>query len=151
MTALKVSTSGFRELETALAELPKSTGKNVLRRAGRNALGPILTAAKNAAPVDEGDLRNSITIKNSKAKRQAGSVKFDPSTGVALDMGPVGRQEGGNAAWQEFGTVKSAAHPFMRPAWDGGKDAALVSLRTEIGLQISKAATRLARKAAKGK
>ena len=37
---------GFRELDKALGELPKATGKNVLRKVGRKALEPMRADAE---------------------------------------------------------------------------------------------------------
>ena len=39
----------------------------------------------------------------------------------------------------EFGTVKMAAQPFMRPAWDEGKDAALQAMVKRIEARLKKA------------
>lgn len=42
-----------------------------------------------------------------------------------------------------------APQPFMRPAWDEKKDEVLELIRTELGDEITKAAARLAKKAAR--
>ena len=67
-------------------------------------------------------------------------------------MGPSG--VGGKEAppqgiWQEFGTVNQPPQPFMRPAWDGGKDALLDGIADDLWAEISKAAARQAKKAAR--
>ena len=54
--------------------------------------------AKEAAPVDTGNLRNSISHK------QVGNDTEVIGTNVEY------------APYQEFGTYKMAAHPFLRPA-----------------------------------
>ena len=74
--------------------------------------------AKSLVPVDDGALRDSITTKNAKARRQRGSARFERQTGVEILTGPTGRQEGGYGAFQEFGTVNMPANPFMRPSAD---------------------------------
>jgi HK97 gp10 family phage protein len=147
---VSVQLRGFSELERALTdELPKATSKNILRRTALNAMKPIEERAKELAPKDDGTLAASITTKVVKAKRVS-RTKF-ASSGVTVATGPTGRPEGGNAAWQEFGTVKQAAQPYMRPAGDYESDAALDIIRDELAAQINKARKRIARKAAKGK
>lgn len=149
---LKVDLSGFRELERALAEeLPKATARNVLRRTAINAMGRIEDRAKQLAPKDSGDLADSITTKTAKAARQQGSVRFARSSGVSVNTGPTGRPEGGKGAYQEFGTVKAPAQPYMRPAVDAEGQNVINDVREELTLQIEKAKARIAKKAAKGK
>lgn len=146
----KIKLEGFRELERALAEeLPKATARNVLRRTAVNAMGRVEDRAKGFAPVDDGQLRDSITTKVVKAKRQRGSVRYVTSEGVEVHTGPIGRQEGGYGAFQEFGTVKQAARPFMRPAADTEGQNVIDEVRDELAAQIEKAKARIARKAAK--
>jgi HK97 gp10 family phage protein len=147
---VSIQLRGFSELERALKdELPKATSKNILRRTALNAMKPIEERAKELAPKDDGTLAASITTKVVKAKRVS-RTKFASSDGVTVATGPTGRPEGGNAAWQEFGTVKQAAQPYMRPAGDYESDAALDIVRDELAAQIDKARKRIARKAAKG-
>ncbi|MFN6934936.1 MAG: HK97 gp10 family phage protein, partial [Tsuneonella sp.] len=98
-----IKLEGFRELERALAEeLPKATARNVLRRTAINAMGRVEARAKQLAPVDDGRLRDSITTKAVTAKRQRGSVRYATSSGIEVQTGPTGRQEGGVGAFQEF-------------------------------------------------
>jgi HK97 gp10 family phage protein len=53
---------GFKELESALKELPRATGKNCIRRALARAAAPIVAAAKAKAPArpGSGKLREAI-------------------------------------------------------------------------------------------
>lgn len=149
---MKVKLTGFRELERALAEeLPKATARNVLRRTAIGAMDRLKSRAQQLAPVGDGTLRDSITTKQAKAKRSKGSVKFDRSSGVEVLTGPTGREEGGYAAFQEFGTVNMPANPYMRPAADAEGQAVVEQVRDELAAQIEKAKERIARKAAKGK
>lgn len=144
--------TGFKELEDALVnELPKATSKNVLRRAGIAAMKQVEDRAKQYVPVDKGALRDSITTKPVRAKRQAGSVRFQASSGIEVATGPTGTPEGGNAAWQEFGTVKMLAQPFMRPAADEEAPGVIDEVQRELTKQIDKAKKRIARKLARGR
>ena len=59
---ITVSTSGFRELDKALAELPKATARNVLHRTLSKAGQPIADEASRLAPVDTGKLAGRIAV-----------------------------------------------------------------------------------------
>lgn len=155
---MKVRLSGFRELERALNELPKATGKNVLRRTAKGALEPMADSAAAKAPTDEGKLAFSITVSEKRTRRaKGGGAKLvggrwrsDASTGIEMAMGP-----GGGlgvlqyAAFVEFGTVDTSAQPYMRPAWDSGADTALEYVKENLGSEIARAAAKLAKKRAK--
>lgn len=58
-------------------------------------------------------------------------------------LGPDARHWWGG--FGEFGTVHEAAHPWMRPAFDGYKDQVLASIGTELWAGIERATKRLAR------
>lgn len=134
---------GVKELERALSDLPKATGKGVLRRALKNAAGPIQQAAQSAAPVGAtGNLRESISIET-KLKPSQRQGKREP---VELFIGATS-PTGNHAHLVEFGTVKTSPHPFLRPAWEAGKQKMLDAIGAEIWKEIRKSAKRLARKA----
>ena len=142
---------GFAELEKALVEeLPKATAKSALRKAAITAMEPVKERAKQLAPVDDGKLRDSIVTKPARAKRQRGSVRFAAASGVEVLTGPTGHPEGGNAAWQEFGTVHMPANPFMRPAADFEAEGVIEEMGKQLKLRIDKARKRIAKRAAKG-
>lgn len=148
---MTVRLEGFRELERALNELPKSTGKNVLRRVAKGALQPMAEKARGLAPKDKGDLAASIQVSERRTKRVARINRFDKNTGIQMAMGPVsGKGVLNYATFAEFGTNDTRAVPFMRPAWDGGANDALEYIKANLGREIDKAATRLAKKAARG-
>lgn len=147
--------TGFKELADALAnELPKATAKNTSRRAAIEALKPLEQRAKELAPRDDGALVGSITTKAVKAKRVS-RTRYASSGSVSVATGPSSRRgadsAGGNAAWQEFGTVKMPAHPFMRPAADAEGQDTVDRLGEALAVQIGKAKARIARKAARRK
>lgn len=149
MTRITFKTQGFAELEKALAEeLPKATAKAVLRRAGIAAMGRIEERARQLVPVDEGRLRDGIVSKPVRAQRIS-ATRFARASGVEIATGPTGRHGGGVGAFQEFGTVNMPANPFMRPAVDQEAEAVINDVRDELALQIGKAKTRIARKAAR--
>lgn len=135
-----VKIEGLREVDAALGQLGKATGRNVMRRVAIKRLQPIADEMKANAPVDESDLRDSIivTTKNPKRNRKRSEVE--------AHAGP-GRHP--QAHLQEFGTAHHAPQPFARPAWDGGKDALLEGITDDFWTEIEKAAARQAKKAAR--
>lgn len=171
-TVLKIE--GLRELDQALAELSRATARNVLRRVLLRAGEPIAEEARRLAPDDPAtgapDLRTSIAVSTKlrnpvgqaefaavmrsggstaeartalrDAKREAGGGSF-----AEVYVGPG--KGGGHGILQEFGTKHHAPQPFMRPAWDAKRDAALTVIKQELGDEINKAAARARRRAAK--
>ena len=166
---------GLKEIEEALKELPKATGRNVIRRALTQAAEPIATQAGSAAPAGPtGTLKRSIVVSKVRfTKGEAGKAAFaaalrrgasrkeagqaaheananaggdDVSSGI-VEIGPT--LEAWYAHFVEFGTVHSRAKPFMRPAWETGKSQAAESIRELLKTEIQKAAERLAKKQAK--
>jgi HK97 gp10 family phage protein len=151
----RASVEGLRELDRALGELPKATGKNVLRRVLLKAGEPMAADMRRKAPDDPdtggNDLRSSIGVGTKLSKRQAqqhGKMFRDDKASAELFVGAGPLP---HAHLQEFGTVNHAPQPFARPAWDANKDAALETIATQLGAEIAKAAKRLAKKAARGR
>lgn len=145
-----VTIEGLRELDRALGQLPKATGKNVLRRVLRTVGEPIAEAGAANAPVREGHLRESYGVGTKLTRRQAKLHKKmfkNDRASVEMFVGP----NDPSAVQTEFGNEHQAAEPHLRPAWDAGKGPALESIKAELWSEIDKAAKRLARKAARGR
>ncbi len=135
-----VSIAGLREVDAALGQLGKATGRNVMRRVAVKRLQPIAEDMRSKAPVDQSDLRDSITVttKNPKKNRKRSEVE--------AHAGP-GRHP--QAVQQEFGNQNHGPQPFVRPSWDAGKDEIIPGLADDFWEEISKAAQRQAKKAAR--
>lgn len=172
----KVTTSGFKELDAALRDLPRATQRTVLRNTLRKAGAPIAEAARQHAPRDTGELVNSIvvspkivnTIGNAEFAQvmKAGGSRQEASAALrgarraakgeaptaVMYVGPAKAETKRDAIKrivQEFGSVHQPGTPYMRPAWDAQKMAALQIVANELGDQIERAARRIARKKAK--
>jgi HK97 gp10 family phage protein len=146
-----VTVEGLRELDAALGNLPKATGKNVLRRVLKKAGQPIAEEAEERAPVLTGALQISIGVGTKLTKRQSKlhrKMFKDDRASAEMFVGAGGLAQ---ATQAEFGNEHQAAEPYMRPAWDGNKDEALDIIATDLGDEIMKAARRLAKKAARGR
>lgn len=151
MAKTTVTIDGLRELDAALGQLPKATGKAVLRRTLKKAAKPIEDAGRNNAPLGPtGNLKASYGTGTKLTRRQAQlhrkMFKSDKAS-VEIFVGPNDPAD----IQTEFGNEHQGAEPHLRPAWDGNKDQALEIIKTELGAEIMKAAQRLARKAARGR
>jgi HK97 gp10 family phage protein len=151
-----IKLEGVAGLKEALAELADFTGKtasgkNAVQRGMKKAMQRIEGRAKELVPVDDGDLKRSIITRKAKAERVS-RTRFARQSAITMLTGPSGRPAGGNAAWQEFGTVKAPARPFMRPAIDGEAEAVLGELVELVTAEVEKTTQRArARAARKGK
>jgi HK97 gp10 family phage protein len=98
-------------VEEDISKRLKELGPRVARKHGQKAvregLKPVLAEARRQVPVDTGALKRSLRIVN--LKRRFGGV-------VAAQV----RSLAPHAHLIEFGTVKMAAQPFLRPALDSG-------------------------------
>lgn len=161
--ATKVKVEGLRELEKALADLPKATGKSAMRRVLKKRAQPVADAARSLAPHGVGHLEDSITVstkrpvgqksESQRAFAAAGggaagraAAKAAGSSPVLIFIGP-GRHP--QASLQEFGTSHHGPQPYMRPAWDRTKDAVLDGIKDDLWAEVRKSAARLAKKRAK--
>lgn len=136
---------GGRELEKALADLPRATAKNVTRRVLKSAAKPIEKDAEANVPVLSGTLREDVNTGTRLNRRQSAINRKMGKSEVEVHVGvedPAGVQT-------EFGNEHQAATPWLRPAWDANKLGALSVIATNLWTEIRKSAQRLARKAAK--
>ena len=140
-----IKLSGFKGLHDALGELPKSTERALLRRVAKNALEIFHDDARSHAPVETGGLVDSIIIGSRLTKGARKQDRKDPRHGVRLFCGTSHPA----AVPQEFGTVKMAAHPFMRPAWESTKHAMLDRVGDQLKIEIEKTAKRAAKRGGK--
>lgn len=141
---VKVRVLGLSQLEQGLSELPRATGRNVLRRVLRQRGEPIAERARNLAPIDEGDLKDSIAV-STKLSRSQRRKRRKKAT-VEMFVGPGTHPQ---AITQEFGTWFHPPQPFMRPAWAAEKGRILEDLSGDLWTEIDKSAQRIARKQAR--
>lgn len=140
---------GAAETLDALKDMSKATQANILRRVLIAAGEPIAAAAKGFAPRGRtGLLELSISVTPAQPSKMTkrGKAAYDKknTVEVLVEAGPIRE-----AVVQEFGTVHMAAHPYMRPAWNGRENATLKFIGEQMWIEIDKAAARAARKAAR--
>lgn len=147
MPDVSVKVEGLAGLNAALAEVgKKATQKNLLVRTLKQIAKPIDDQASALAPKDTGKLQISVITGTQLTRRQRSSAYKAGTYGVAEVHVGTALSRG---LFQEFGTYKMPAHPFMRPAWDANKEKALVSFSGIMWEELRKTAERAARKSAK--
>lgn len=137
---------GFAELEEALIELPKATGKNVARRALIEAGEPVAEDYRSRVTRLTGRLFEGIGISAKLTPRQRRAAKREGPSSVEVYLG-AGPDPA--AHLEEFGSQHNAPKPMLRAAWDAGGRAILDRLGAILWGHIRKAADRQARKQAR--
>lgn len=170
MARQSVRVDGLKELDAALGELSKSLAKGALRRTLVKAGKPIADRARSLAPIDTGELRDSIAV-STRLSNPAGKSEFAAAmragAGVAAATAAlrsarraaagegstaevyVGAGPLPQAHLVEFGSINNTAQPFLRPAWDEKRGEALDIIKNDLGSEIQRTAQRAARRAAK--
>jgi HK97 gp10 family phage protein len=157
-----IKVEGLRDLEETLESLSLSTRKRAVRRGMTTALEPVAAAARAGAPRSDGDgkhMADSIGVSNKLTKAQAREARGQRE-GRHVMLMYVGPKEP-HAHLVEFGSgpryhKKSGKFvgamppsPFMRPAWDGNRQAVLDSLAASVWADIEKVLARQSRRAAR--
>jgi HK97 gp10 family phage protein len=167
---VKTRIDGLKELNAGLAQLKKSTQAGVLTRVLKKAAKPIADKAKDLAPVETGELKNSIglTVVRSTAGKSAyaAAMKAGASRSDAAQAArDANRADAGQSAkanvlvgtplWRahfaEFGTRKTPAHPFLGPALRSQEKMTIGIIKETLVKEIEATARRVARKKAKKK
>lgn len=175
-----VKVEGLRELDRALGELTKSAARATLHRVLKKAGAPIAAEASRLAPRKSGELSRSVKV-STRIKNTTGNAEYSAvlrsggSKEQAVAAMRSARRAGGKSFGQvyvgperaktrraaikrivqEFGSVKQAPRPYMRPAWEAKKAEALSIIKRDLGAEIiataKRARVRALRKAAKSK
>ena len=143
--------AGLSELAAALRELPQRIGRNVLRGAVAAGAAEVRVEAKNKAPVYTGDVTKGHpplgTLKRAIYQKQIRELSDNQRQVfyVGVRQGKKYRNQGkkGNLSqdayywrWVEFGTSKMAARPFLRPAFEATKVAAVERIKEYMAERI---------------
>lgn len=152
-----VEVKGLKELNDALAQLPERIGKNVLRGAVSSAAAEVRKEAKAKAPIytgpvsqghpPPGALRRAVYQK--QIPERSGPLQQTFFVGVrhGKKYQSVGKKGANLDAYYfpfvEFGTSRMAARPFMRPAFEGKKNAAVQALQAYMAQRIPLEADKL--------
>jgi len=149
---------GFEDFKKQLAELPGRAGRNVLRgavNAGATVIRKeaVLRAPQYTGPVAEGHPPPG-TLKKSIYQKQitelSSAVQQTFFVGVRQGKRQQAVKRGKNVInldafygrFVEFGTSKMPAKPFLRPAFEAKKEAAIEAMRAYMAERIPKEVTK---------
>jgi HK97 gp10 family phage protein len=149
---------GLRALSEALKELPRRIARNALRQSVAAGAAIIRHDAKSRAPIATappapgdplpGTLKRSIYTKHIPERSGVDSQTYV----VGVRQGKKYRKQGkkGNRSqdayywrWVEFGTIKMSARPFLRPAFEANKEAAIKAIAAYLARRIPEEAANL--------
>ena len=159
--SVSMKMDGFRDIEKALADLPRGTSAGAARRAMKKELAPVAATANALWPGSDDDVFR-ITSKLARSQRHDSAA--DPSrTALNLFVGaPGGRDGTPEAHLIEFGTGPRfqkngrftgsvSPTPMLQPAWDMHKHKILEGLGARLWDEIEKTVARRAKRAAKAR
>ena len=118
---MKFKLNGVKEALGNLREITETMSERNLRQDALAVLEPIAEDARALAPVDQGDLRDSIQT----------TVFEDGTVGVI-----IGDWKG---HFYEFGTVNHRAQPMLGPAWDAHSEGLADRFGQQVKARIEKA------------
>ena len=149
-----VKLEGVDALNKALAEATKQIRTKAVRSALRKAGQVISKEAKQAAPVlsaptktrKPGTVKKAIAVRASKFARQAGNegvfINVRPLRGSRQKaLGKAGAKNPNDPFYwrfQEFGTVKMKARPFLSPSAESKGNEAIKTFMDSVIPQIEK-------------
>lgn len=160
---VSVQFTGVQEFEALINEMQDDFGvkdqKKILTAAVRKSMAPVLSKARQLAPIDTGGLRASLRIEARKpSRRDKKSIYVNPNdvvigtvttasgkqlakkkfTNVKTGQKQVSIESDGRAIANEFGTAKIAAKPYMRPALETTTSSVLTELGDNLRAQLIK-------------
>ena len=145
-TTTRIEVQGLRELGAAFKDLGADMSKRIIFSAALKAAKVTASRASQLAPVGDSPHkvgRNGPVVqpgnlaKNIATKRKRGS-----KVGVAeyeVVWKSKKKSDPFYGLFQEFGTAKQAAQPFMRPAFDQTKESALKVMQDTLAKRIARA------------
>jgi HK97 gp10 family phage protein len=127
-----VKVEGGAALSRILEQLPARVSTSKMREALRTVAEPIRQSASANAPRSPGapDLAEHIVISSGRASGQSAAVVVGPSNESRADQ--PNRRFDQQGLFVEFGTSDTPAHPFLRPAFDGGAQRAIAAFTAEM-------------------
>lgn len=136
--------TGFAEMAKKLREFGPKVGRKHLRAATSKGAAVIRKKARELAPVDTGEMRKDIQQKRVKTEGDhiASFSVYTRSGKRSRLSGKARNVDKDSFYWkfQEFGTAKMPAQPFMRPAFESEKENAVDEIGAELGKRIQKEA-----------
>lgn len=118
---------GMQDFSNALRQLPEKVQTKVLRSALRSGAVVIRKEAVRRVRKRSGELAKSIVVRTQRGRFDRVLIGFK-------------RPVGSRAHFEEFGTRRQAASPFIRPAFDAKGSAAIEKIGQMLGRGIEREA-----------
>jgi len=144
-----VKISGLSEIQKKLEAMPQKVAKRAIRTALRKASIVVRDKIVSFAPWKTGFLAEHFNIKIRAFRNYLAAVShIGPNSKVYYPANPNAGKRGGKrksmpviavAQFNEFGTVKMPAQPFVRPAFAATRDKALEIITDELRKAIEAA------------
>lgn len=147
MAKTTIRVDGLVELGKRMADLAADMQKSVANGAllagaqliKREAIARAPTADEEhvieGVHVKPGNLKKNIVVKRIPASQSAHTAEYVVAVRGKAKYGFASRY----GSIQEFGSIKQAARPFMRPAFDGKKNEAVTKIVEILNKRITKA------------
>ena len=121
---------GFREMAEKLRQMGPKLARKHLRRGPAAAAAMIRDVARMLAPHDTGEMKKDILVKRAKNRRNEMSATYELFVRSGKKSRASGRSRNVDKdsfywRFQEFGTSRMAAQPFIRPAFEAEKEEAV--------------------------
>lgn len=170
-TKVKVEFEGFAEFKELADQIINDFGykdaSNIMVSAARLSMRSALDAAKNLAPVDTGALRASLQIEARKPRNKDRKSKYVQEGDVAIALittasgkklaktkfnnertgqKQVGIKSDARATIMEFGSAKTPAQPYLRPALESSSGAVVNDLSKSLVTALEKYKVRQAKR-----
>jgi HK97 gp10 family phage protein len=142
--AERFQVSGLRQLGEAMRGLRADVAGKVARQATAAGASVARKAVKARAPRDSGNLQAAIVMKRVRGSSLTEEYVVAVRKGKTRDAKAGKRGEGKlgkdafYAAFQEFGTVKAPAQPFIRPGFEESVEAATQAIAKRLKQRIEK-------------
>jgi HK97 gp10 family phage protein len=143
MATTNVEVDGLKELDATLGLLSLDIQQSIGRAATNAGAQVIKNAAIRNAPSLTGNLKKNIIVKRLTSAQASPLVSQHIVTvregKLTKKQKGAGLQPAFYGRFIEFGTVKMSPKPFLRPAYDQNKTAAVDAMAARIKVRIDKA------------
>lgn len=130
----------IRKIDRKIRRLASRLGPRIVRPAVDGVAAAIERVARAKAPVETGDLRESIKTERGMLEPRSDSISRTQKDGIVSSVVVAGENVKPYAGHVEYGTEHMAPRPFMRPALDTAGKAAASKAEREIAMGIERAA-----------
>ena len=131
---------GMEELLNSMKVLPSNIKRNIVNGAVRASAAAIVKEAKANVPKDEGDLKRSLKVVKRKSKdKHIVAFTVSPSSKEFHKIQDAKNERHYNYGGHvEFGSSKTQAHPFLRPAFENQGQNAIDIFKKYMAKRIDK-------------